>query len=71
MASDLGLHCLPITHKKDAMLKWDKAIVPLFSFPSKHSTRATFCSIGLVVLYGLSSFGRIHYYMIGLMLVQH
>ena len=21
-ASDLGLHCLPVSHKKDARLKW-------------------------------------------------
>ena len=27
-ASDLGLHCLPMAHKKDAMLTWVKMFSP-------------------------------------------
>ena len=30
VASDLGLHCLPMSHKKDAMLVWVKEILELF-----------------------------------------
>ena len=26
MASDLGLHCLPVSHKKDASLLWVKKL---------------------------------------------
>ena len=29
-ASDLGLHCLPKSHKKDARLKWVKDCIKLF-----------------------------------------
>ena len=33
-ASDLGLHCLPMSHKKDARLIWDNPFMPIKSnFP--------------------------------------
>ena len=34
-ASDLGLHCLPVSHKKDARLLW--VIVPIECCPLCHS----------------------------------
>ena len=32
VASDLGLHCLPLSHKKDARLIWVKRETVFFSF---------------------------------------
>ena len=34
VASDLGLHCLPMSHKKDARIIWDK--VSEYSIGIKH-----------------------------------
>ena len=31
MVSDLGLHCLPISHKKDARLTWVNIMPPWFT----------------------------------------
>ena len=31
-ASDLGMHCLPMSHKKEAMLIWVKVVIIFLAF---------------------------------------
>ena len=37
VASDLGLHCLPVTLLRVSRLQWDKGVVPVISLTNVNS----------------------------------